>query len=58
MQVSYKNIKTKSIPSVSVQMNEDHSNLIRENSKCIKRIASILLYTGTQCITHWHCGDE
>lgn len=50
MWVSYKNMKTKSIPSVSAQINEGHLKLIRENRKYIKRIASVLLYTGTQCI--------
>ncbi|KAL4103994.1 hypothetical protein QTP88_019307 [Uroleucon formosanum] len=38
------------IPSVSVQINEGHLKLIKENRKYIKRIASVLLYTGTQCI--------
>lgn len=50
MWVSYKNMKTKSIPSVSAQINEGYLKLIRENRKYIKRIASVLLYTGTQCI--------
>ncbi|KAL4085261.1 hypothetical protein QTP88_027120 [Uroleucon formosanum] len=38
------------IPSVSAQINEGHLKLIRKNRKYIKRIASVLLYTGTQCI--------
>ncbi|KAL4122422.1 hypothetical protein QTP88_014753 [Uroleucon formosanum] len=50
MWLPYKNMKTKSIPSVSAQINEGHLKLIRENRKYIKRIASVLLYTGTQCI--------
>ncbi|KAL4085299.1 hypothetical protein QTP88_027158 [Uroleucon formosanum] len=50
MWVSYKNMKTKSIPSVSAQINEGHLKLIRKNRKYIKCIASVLLYTGTQCI--------
>jgi len=51
MWVSYKNMKTKNIPSVSVQINEGHLKLIKENRKYIKRIASVLLYTGTQSNT-------
>lgn len=50
MWVSQKNMKTRNIPSVSAQINEGHLKLIRENRKYIKQIASVLLFTGTQCI--------
>lgn len=50
MLVSYKNMKSKGIPSVSAQINECHLKLIKENRKYMKKIVSIILFTGTQCI--------